>query len=51
MAFNDQKQQQQEGDLSRYIPMISLATLIAAGLLYLFPETRQRELESLSAAG
>lgn len=43
--------QQQEGDLSRYIPMISLATLIAAAMLYLFPETRQRELESLSASG
>jgi MFS family permease len=43
--------QQQDGDLSRYIPMISLATLIAAGLLYLFPETRQQELESLSASG
>ena len=42
---------QQAGDLSRYIPMISLATLIAAGMLYLFPETRQKELESLSASG
>jgi putative MFS transporter len=42
--------QQQPGDLAVLIPMISLATLIAAGLLFLFPETRQRELETLSSS-
>lgn len=42
--------QQQGGELSLLIPIISLATLIAAGLLFLFPETKQQELESLSAS-
>jgi MFS family permease len=42
--------QKHPGDLSALIPMISLATLIAAGLLFLFPETRQRELETLSGS-
>lgn len=41
--------QQQEGDLSQLIPLISLATVIAGVLLLMLPETRQRELESLSA--
>ena len=41
--------QREAGDLSIWIPLISAATVIAAAVLWLFPETRQRELESLSA--
>jgi putative MFS transporter len=41
--------QERPGDLITLIPTISVATLLAAGLMLLFPETRQRELESLSA--
>jgi putative MFS transporter len=43
--------QQQAGDLSVWIPIISVATVLAGGLLYLFPETRRQELESLSDGG
>lgn len=40
--------QQRSGDLSLLIPSISVVTVLAGLLLFLFPETRQRELESLS---
>ncbi len=42
--------QQRGDDLSLLIPSISLATIAAGALLFLFPETRQKELESLSVA-
>lgn len=38
---------QVEGDLARFIPVLSLATLAAAAVLLRFPETRSRELESI----
>ena len=41
--------QQQDGDLVTLIPLISLAALAAGLLLLLFPETRLRELETISA--
>ncbi len=41
--------QQQEGDLSKLIPVISVSTVVAGVLLLMLPETRQRELESLSS--
>lgn len=39
------------GDLIRALPLVAAATLIAAAVILLFPETRQRELESISAGG
>jgi len=41
--------QQRSGDLSVLIPTISVATVFAGLMLFLFPETRQQELESISA--
>ena len=35
-------------DRSQVIPLLSLLTALSAGLLFLLPETRQRELETLS---
>jgi len=40
--------QQRDGDLVTLIPLISLAALAAGLLLLLFPETRLRELETIS---
>jgi putative MFS transporter len=40
--------QQQEGDLQTFIPIISITTAFSGLLLFLLPETRQQELESLS---
>jgi putative MFS transporter len=40
--------QQQDGDLVTLIPVISLATLAAGLLLLLLPETRLKELETIS---
>ncbi|MGD8417898.1 MAG: MFS transporter [Pseudomonadales bacterium] len=40
--------QQRRGDLAWLIPCLSVATVLAGALLFAFPETRQRELESLS---
>jgi putative MFS transporter len=41
--------QEQAGDLSVWIPIISVAAAAAGAMMFLFPETRQRELEDLSA--
>jgi uncharacterized membrane protein len=43
--------QQSAGDLVKLIPLISLSTVLAGLLLFLFAETSQRELESLSDDG
>lgn len=40
--------QQGAGELKVLIPSISVVTVVAGLLLFLFPETRQRELETLS---
>lgn len=40
--------QQEAGDLRVWIPLLSIATVAAGVMLLLLPETRQRELESLS---
>lgn len=37
------------GDLIRMLPIVSAATIVAALVILLFPETKQRELESISA--
>lgn len=39
----------QEGDLARITPFLALATLLGGLVLLRFPETRQRELESIHA--
>jgi len=42
--------QQRSGALNLLIPSVSVVTVLAGLLLFLFPETRQRELEDLSSA-
>jgi MFS family permease len=39
---------QAPGDLARIIPVIALSALVGGGILWLFPETRQRELEAIA---
>jgi MFS-type transporter involved in bile tolerance (Atg22 family) len=39
---------QASGDLARVIPVIALSALVGGGILWLFPETRQRELEAIA---
>lgn len=43
--------QTQDGQLHLLIPSISVVTVLAGLMLFLFPETRQRELEAVSGAG
>ena len=40
----------QPGDQARLMPYLALATLVGGALLLAFPETRQRELESISSS-
>ena len=37
------------GDLIAMLPLVSSATLLGAAVILVLPETRQRELESISA--